>query len=271
MSADLLGDSGGAIADIEILRGDLVRILHAANRDDVEYIFDDSIAGIAQGDDDVTVTFERSAPRRFDLAVGADGLHSAVRALAFGEEPRFIHDLSAYTAIFTTATRLDLDGWELMYSMPGKNGVRGKTAALYPMRATAEAKAMFVFASPPLPYDRRDIERQKEIVARAFAGEGWEVPRLLAVMAEASDFYFDRVSQVHMDRWLRGRVALVGDAGYSPSPMAGVGTSLAWWGPTSWPGNWRPRPAITASRSPATRARCAPTSRRARSSRRAPP
>jgi len=227
MSADFLGHSGGAIADIEILRGDLVRILHAATRADVEYIFDDAIAALTQDDDGVTVTFERGAPRRFDLVVGADGLHSAVRALAFGEESRFIRDLGAYTAIFTTATALDLEGWELMHNTPGKNGVRGKTAALYPLRATTEAKAMFVFASPPLPYDRRDIERQKEIVAQAFTGEGWEVPRMLAAMWEVPDFYFDRVSQVHMDRWASGRAVLVGDAGYSPSPMAGVGTSLA--------------------------------------------
>jgi 2-polyprenyl-6-methoxyphenol hydroxylase-like FAD-dependent oxidoreductase len=221
MSSDLLGDSGGAIAEIEILRGDLIRILYAAAGDDVEYIFEDTISSISQGEEGVGVSFQRSEPRHFDLVVGADGLHSNVRALAFGDELEFVRDLGANVSIFTTPNHLDLDGWELMYSTPGK------TAAVYPARHDTEAKAMFFFASEPFPYDRHDIGGQKKILAEAFAGGGWEVPRLFEAMLGASDFYFDTVSQVHMDGWSSGRVVLVGDAGYCPSPMAGVGTSLA--------------------------------------------
>jgi 2-polyprenyl-6-methoxyphenol hydroxylase-like FAD-dependent oxidoreductase len=221
MSSELLGDSGGAIAEIEILRGDLIRILYAAARDDVGYIFDDSITAISQSEEGVRVNFERSEPRHFDLVVGADGLHSKVRALAFGDESKFVRDLGAYVSIFTTPNHFDLDGWELMYSTPGK------TSALYPARHNTEAKAMFFFASEPLHYDRHDIAQQRSILAQAFAGEGWEVPRLLEAMWDAPDFYFDRVSQVHLDSWSSGRVVLVGDASYCPSPMAGVGTSLA--------------------------------------------
>jgi 2-polyprenyl-6-methoxyphenol hydroxylase-like FAD-dependent oxidoreductase len=226
MGSDFFGDSGGPVAELEILRGDLVRILYAATRDQVEYIFDDSIAGIAQTDGGVEVTFERSAPRVFDLVVGADGLHSNVRRLAFGAESEFVHDLGAYVAIFTTSTDLNLGGWELMYSMPGKNKARGKTAALYPL-GSGQAIAMFFFAWPPQRYDRRDTEQQKQILREAFAGAGWEVPRLLEAMRAAPDFYFDRISQVRMERWSRGRVVLLGDAGYCGSPMAGNGSSMA--------------------------------------------
>jgi 2-polyprenyl-6-methoxyphenol hydroxylase-like FAD-dependent oxidoreductase len=221
MPADLLGDSGGAIAEIEILRSDLTGILHAATRDDIEYVFDDAITDLAQDGDGVKVSFQRDQPRRFGLVVGADGVHSRVRQLAFGEESAFTRDLGAYVAIFTTTSHLNLDGWELMHSVPGR------TAALYPVRQTNQAKAAFYFRSPPLDYDHRDLDRQKRLVSEAFAGVGWEVPRLLEAMGEAPDFYFDRISQVHMDHWSAGRVVLVGDAAYGPSPLAGVGTSLA--------------------------------------------
>lgn len=228
MDSELLGDSGGAIAEVEIMRGDLVRILHEATRDDVEYIFDDSISSIwQQADDGVDVTFERSAPRQFDLVVGADGLHSNVRRQVFGEEARFVRDLGAYASIFTMQSPVALDGWELMYSMPGSKHTPGKTAALYPLRDASHAKGMFIFGSPPLPYDRHDLEEQRRIVAHAFSGEGWQVPRMIEAMWNAPDFYFDRVCQVQMERWSRGRVALLGDAAYCGSPMAGNGSSMA--------------------------------------------
>jgi 2-polyprenyl-6-methoxyphenol hydroxylase-like FAD-dependent oxidoreductase len=222
MGADLLGDSGGAIAEVEILRGDLVRILHEATRHDVEYVFGDSIAAISQHEDGIEVAFERGKTRKFDLLVGADGLHSNVRRLAFGEESRFVRDLGAYVSIFTAPNRLDLDGWELMHSAPP-----GKTACLYPVRDGDGAKAMFYFASEPLEYDRRDVGRQKDLLAEAFSGVGWEVPRLLDAMRDAPDFYFDRVAQVSMYNWSSGRTVLVGDAAHCPSPMSGMGTSLA--------------------------------------------
>jgi 2-polyprenyl-6-methoxyphenol hydroxylase-like FAD-dependent oxidoreductase len=220
MRADLLGDSGGAIAELEILRGDLVRILYQATRDQVEYLFDDAIAELAQGEDGVKVGFQSGQTRSFDLVIGADGLHSGVRGLAFGEESAFVRHLGAYVSSFSAPSHLDLDGWELLYNVPGK------TAGLYPVRG-ADARALFFFASPPLAYDRHDLDQQRQLLADAFVGAGWEVPRLLDAMWRAPDFYFDAVSQVHLDRWSRGRVALVGDAAYGPSPMAGVGTSLA--------------------------------------------
>lgn len=225
MSPELFGDSGGAIAEIEILRGDLVRILYEATRDHVECIFGDSITELTDGEDGVTVRFEQDATRSFDLVVGADGVHSNVRRLAFGPESQFVRDMGAYAAIFTMRAPLDLDGWELMYGIPARGG--GKTAALYPLAHRNEAIAMFLFSSPSLPYDRHDLGQQKRLAAQAFAGDAWEVPGMLAAMRAAPDFYFDRVCQVQMERWSRGRAVLLGDAGYCGSPMGGNGSSMA--------------------------------------------
>ncbi|MFD1147142.1 FAD-dependent monooxygenase [Saccharothrix hoggarensis] len=220
MSSDTMGDSGGAIAELEILRGDLVRILHEATASGVEYVFGDGVTSLTETDRGVEVTFERGAPRTFDLVVGADGLHSKVRSLAFGPEEAFAHDLGAYISTFTTTRREDLDGRQLLHTVPGR------TAGLYPTPGGG-AKAMFVFASPPLEHDRRDTAWQRRLVATAFAGDGWEVPRLLDDLRTAPDFYFDRLCQIRMDTWSRGRIALLGDAAFCASPMAGDGTSMA--------------------------------------------
>jgi 2-polyprenyl-6-methoxyphenol hydroxylase-like FAD-dependent oxidoreductase len=207
--------------DVEIIRGDLVSILYEAAGSDVEYIFDDSVSSLTEGADGVTVTFERSAPRTFHLVVGADGLHSRVRGLAFGPEARFLRHLGLYLSVFTIPNDLELDHWQLIYVTPGKS------VTVTSARGNREARAIFFFASGPLDYDYRDRGQQQELLAAAFAGAGWEVPRLLTAMREAPDFYFDSVSQVRLDSWSAGRVALVGDAGYCPSPLSGQGSSLA--------------------------------------------
>ena len=207
--------------DVEIIRGDLVSILYQAAGSDVEYIFNDSVSSLTEGADGVTVTFERSAPRTFHLVVGADGLHSRVRGLAFGPEGRFLRHLGLYLSVFTIPNDLELDHWQLIYVTPGKS------VTVTSARGNREARAIFFFASGPLDYDYRDRDQQQELLAAAFAGAGWEVPRLLTAMREAPDFYFDSVSQVRLDSWSAGRVALVGDAGYCPSPLSGQGSSLA--------------------------------------------
>ncbi|WP_066951625.1 FAD-dependent monooxygenase [Microtetraspora fusca] len=215
MPADLFA------GDIEILRGDLARILYDATREHTEYLFGDSIASLTEDADGVTVTFERGAPRRFDLVIGADGLHSATRRLAFGPEERFVKHLGVYCAIFTTANHLELDHTGHAY----RTG--NKLVAMYSARHNTEAKAVFYFGSPELDLDRRDVARQQAILAEHFTGNGWQSDRLLHDMRQAPDFYFDSVGQVRMDAWSRGRVALVGDAAYCPSSLSGMGTGLA--------------------------------------------
>ena len=139
----------------------------------------------------------------------------------FGPEARHLRHLGYDIAIFTVPNRLRLDRAEVALATPGR------TALIYSTRASTDATAMFLFASPPGGSDRDDPEQQRRIVADAFAGRGWEVPRLLDEMWSAPDFYFDSISQIHMDRWSSGRVVLVGDAAYAPSPASGQGTSLA--------------------------------------------
>jgi len=138
--------------DLEILRGDLSRILYDASRDGAEYVFDDSITAVSQHEDGVDVTFERGAKRTFDLVVGADGLHSRVRERVFGEEARFMQHLGYYVAIFTTRNHLGLDRSGLFFSVPGK------VAGIYSARDNSEAKALFYFASSPLAYEHRDLD-----------------------------------------------------------------------------------------------------------------
>ncbi|GAA0850434.1 FAD-dependent monooxygenase [Streptosporangium amethystogenes subsp. fukuiense] len=219
MPASFLGGNG-VVGEVEILRGDLVDIFHQATEGKVEYVFDDTITSLAQAPDGVRVTFERSAARVFDLVVGADGAHSVTRSLAFGEESRFSRELGCHLAYFTAPNVFGIQDWELFHNLPGR-----RVAALRPSRRAEEVKVLLGFASKPL--DHGDARRQKQIVAEVFAGAGWQVPAMLREMAAATDFYFDAATQVVMDGWSRGRVVLLGDAGYSPSPLGGGGTGLA--------------------------------------------
>ncbi|WP_211227727.1 hypothetical protein [Shimazuella kribbensis] len=152
--------------DVEIMRGDMARILYHHTQNDVEYIFGDSISSIEQDDDGVYVTFEQSDPRTFDLVVAADGLHSNVRNLTFGDESQFTQHLGCYAAIFTIPNYLDLNQWELYFSAPGKS------VSIYSTKLESEAKVFFAFKSPLLSFDHRNKDQQKKILADAFAGDG---------------------------------------------------------------------------------------------------
>jgi 2-polyprenyl-6-methoxyphenol hydroxylase-like FAD-dependent oxidoreductase len=215
--------TGGPInnPDIELLRDDLVELLYRASEPKTEYLFDDSIVTLANRGPAVDVTFERAPERSFDLVIGADGLHSNVRGLVFGPEERFIKRLGTFAAIFTVPNFLDLDFWQMWHY--GDSTMAG----VYSARYNTEARAMLGFMDSELRIDYRDTEAQFAEVERRMEGEGWIRPQLLKFMRSAPDFYFDEMSQIAMDHWSLGRVALVGDAAYCCSPLSGQGTSVA--------------------------------------------
>lgn len=212
--------AAASVRDLELLRGDLVRILHDATSDDVDYRFGDSIRTLRQDAAGVDVEFESGAAQRFDVVIGADGLHSQVRSLAFGPEADVTRYLGMYVGGAAVDPAFGVADRCVLHNVPGR------AAGVY--RFGSAAAAIFLFRTErPLHYDHRDVDVHKGLVADAFADGDWRVPELLADVLAAPDFYFDSVSQIRMPAWSNGRVALVGDAGYGPALLSGSGTTLA--------------------------------------------
>ncbi|MFE1775408.1 FAD-dependent monooxygenase [Streptomyces sp. NPDC059008] len=207
--------------DIEVLREDLVRMVYEHTRAGVEYLFGDSITALDEDETGVRVDFAHGPSRTFDLVVGADGLHSTVRRLVFGPEERFAHHLGSYLSVFSADNFLALDDWQ-MWLRDGDAGF-----GIMPVRDNTELRIAFGFESAPLAHDRRDAGTLRQLVVDRLASIRWEGTRLAEAARKAPDFYCDAMAQIRMDQWSRGRVALLGDAGYCPSPLSGQGTSLA--------------------------------------------
>lgn len=207
--------------EVEIMRDDLVRILFGAVADDSEVVFGDTVRAVLPHGARIGVEFERAASREVDVVVGADGQHSALRELVFGPEREFTHHLGAYLSIYTVDNLLGLRDRAVLYNEPGR------AAAMFTVRGNERAKVVLLFRSDQLDIDFADVDLQRELLRRRFAGMGWEARRLLETMPDAYDFYFDEMSQVRLPSWSTGRVALLGDAAFGPSPMSGQGTSLA--------------------------------------------
>ena len=205
--------------DMEIARGDLARILHAASASDADYIFGDSVKALTHDEMGADVTFEHSRPRRFDLVIGADGLHSIVRRLAFGPDFEFVQHAGLYAATIALPGGSDGEGEMFMLNTPGK------LAALHPREGAP--LAYFIFWHPEIPgFDFTDLDQHKRILERTFAGIGWRVPEFLDAVRAARDMYFDSVARVEVANWARGPIALLGDASSCVS-LFGDGSTLA--------------------------------------------
>lgn len=219
METDLLGTRLKDF-DLEIMRSILCHILRDTAKD-VECIFDDSITEILDRGDCVDVKFQKHSPRTFDLVIGADGLHSEVRKLVFGEESTFSKDLGIYVSVWSFPNFLELNDSEI------EQHTQGKFVNLYRDRKNTKATAAVAFFSPT-PCKSRLLQEQKQFIKEIFKYSKWEMfPKILDGMHDSPDFYFDSMAQIHMPRWSKGRVALVGDAAYAPTPLSGQGTSIA--------------------------------------------
>ena len=200
-------------------RGDLARDIIDRLQSDVEILFDDSITQLDEQRDGITVSFERAPARRFDFVVGADGLHSNVRRLVFTDTPELYLGYQAAAFSVEGYPHRD-DGVYVSYATPGRQIAR------YALRDGRSGFLLVFRSEERLAVAPHDVAAQKDALRRVFAGAGWECDEILASMDRSDDLYFDAVAQMRMPHWSHGRTALVGDAAYCPSLLAGEGSAL---------------------------------------------
>jgi 2-polyprenyl-6-methoxyphenol hydroxylase-like FAD-dependent oxidoreductase len=215
----LPGDFAGG--DLEVLRSDLSRILYERSRDWSDYVFGDSIASLNETAESVEVVFASGQEAHFDLVVGADGLHSQVRRLAFGPETAFVRFLGYHVAGWEFPNALGLQRESVGFNVPGKLANAGSVTS-----DGSRAAALFVFSSQKVDLDRRDDAGHRDLVTKTFAGVGWLTPHLLETLRQCRDLYFDAISRVDVPTWSCGRVILLGDAACGAT-MGGMGTGTA--------------------------------------------
>ncbi len=203
-------------------RSALVEIIYGALDDRVETIFGDQIVAMQEHADGVAVTLEHGGNRDVDAVVGADGLHSAVRALRFGPEPSHETYLGYAVAAFEVPGYRPRD--EGIYVIHPR---AGHQLARFALRDDRTLFLLIFRSGPEVLSDRPSPAEIRDVLRSEFGHLGWEAPRILTAMADVDDIYFDRMSQIRMPTWHAGRVALAGDAAAAVSLLAGEGTGLA--------------------------------------------
>ncbi|RMR31067.1 Pyridine nucleotide-disulfide oxidoreductase [Pseudomonas syringae pv. coriandricola] len=218
---DLSGlDGDGPTAELEVLRGDLARLLYEASSADAFYRFGDRIVSVEHDEAGVSVVFENGEEERFDLLIIAEGVGSRTRELVFpGEnQPRRMDMACAFFTVPRAPTDSQTARWY--------NAVGGRSAGVRPDNRGTTRAFFNVHGRSHLGVGN-SVAEQKAFLRSSFDGAGWEVPRLLAGMEAAEDFWFDDLRQVKIDRWSNGPVVLLGDAAWCVTPLGGVGASLA--------------------------------------------
>jgi 2-polyprenyl-6-methoxyphenol hydroxylase-like FAD-dependent oxidoreductase len=203
--------------EVEVPRADLSAILVEAGRGDAEFLFDEMINKLHPDGRGVEVIFDRAAPRRFDLVVGADGINSGVRRLAFGPEADFVEPLGMYVATATLGVPLERDDLVIMHNEPGT------AVALHP--GTGVSGVAFMFRSE-VRIDHRDPDAGRQLLIKVYRDVGWRTEELLSAYLATDDVYFDSISRIRVPTWSRGRVTLLGDAASCVS-LFGDGSSSA--------------------------------------------
>lgn len=219
-------DGKGFTSDIEIMRGDLARIFYEATKGTVEYIFGETIKNTKDRDERLHVEFANGTPARdVDILIAADGWASTTRSLGFGyARMDAIKSLGQWTAWFTIPWRETDKDWARWY-----NATHGRMILIRPDNADATRVSLWIMSSQDKMEAvlRAGVDAQKDLFRQLFADAGWEAGRVLQGMEKADDFYMQQVAQVKMKKWWSGRTVLVGDAGYCPSPISGMGTTVA--------------------------------------------
>ena len=231
---DESGKGESFTCDIEILRGELAAILIDATKDDVSYIFGDIVESMEETDKEVAVNFANGTPTMaFDLVVAADGLGSKTRSLAFGNGESYIRSLDSYISYFSIPPGDTDSMWARVHWIKGGRNIalrpdnQGRTRAFMGVTAwdkSDERLARLEKAS------KEGVPAQKAVLQELFQDGDWEISRILKGMHESDDLYMQHIAQVRLNRWSKGRVTVLGDAGYAVSPFAGMGTSIAFIG-----------------------------------------
>ncbi len=203
--------------DIEIHRDDLLDILKDCVAENCEFLFQNKITEIKQTDQTVNIEFKKGEKRSFDYVFGADGTHSSVRKMIFGDENDFSVFFGAYFATCETSEIPTSEG--IIYNEPSI------MAGVFPFKNSTQT--IVVYRSPEVNYDYKDQEQQKQLLKENLKSGKWKIPQILGLMLKSNNLYFDEICQIKMPSWSNNRIALVGDAAYTAGFPTGMGTSLA--------------------------------------------
>ncbi|KAI0129588.1 hypothetical protein BJ170DRAFT_281209 [Xylariales sp. AK1849] len=225
------GSVASPTSEFEILRGDLAVILYEATKDNpnIEYLFGTTIKEVVANDDDaVKVELSNGEVQEFGLLVAADGQWSRVRKQCFAPESVTVVDKGLYAAYWTVPRLPSDNDWWNIYNALGSRTIHlrpdphGTIRAMFTLMPCNDAqKKAWRGAS------KSDRKTQHELLGSEFANAGWQAQRLLDSLDQTSDFYFQAVQQIKLAKWSNARVVCLGDAAYAPTPLTGMGTSLA--------------------------------------------